>query len=188
MNILRLKSNVGRFLPFLLILILVLILAQWQKRGPLPGPHVKLLGPGMRSDRGTEFTLPDLSGKMINLSDFKGNVVVMNFFATWCGPCRQEMPSLEQVFQAYKHKDFVVLGVAGDVQGQEVVAPFVKEYGMTFPVVLDPQNVVSKQYRVRGIPTVYLVDRQGQIAGTYVGGADWNSEEARSVIDQLLRE
>lgn len=188
MNTQRLKSKVGKFLPFLLILILVLILAQWQKSGPLPGPQVTLLKPEMRSDKGTGFTLPDLSGKMVSLSDFKGNVVVVNFFATWCGPCREEMPSLEQVFQAYKHKDFVVLGVAGDVQGQEVVEPFVKEYEMTFPVVLDPQNVVSKQYRVRGIPTVYLVDRQGQIAGTYVGGADWNSEEARSLIDQLLGE
>lgn len=183
-----LPSTVKKFLPFFIVLVLVLALIEYQKSGPLPGPQVTLLEPEKRSAEGTEFTLPDLAGKATRLSDFKGNVVLLNFWATWCGPCREEMPTIEQLFRDYQRKAFVVVGVAGDKQGKTVVEPFVKEHGLSFPVVLDADGVVSQQYRVRGIPTVYLLDRQGRIAGMYVGGADWNSKDARAVIDRLLQE
>lgn len=188
MKVRFLTTRSKKFLPFLIIIVVVMMLLEYQKSGPLPGPEMTLLEAEMRSAEGTEFSLPELSGKNRRLSDFKGNVMVLNFFATWCGPCREEMPSLEQLFQAYKNKDFVVLGVSGDVQGKEVVEPFVEEFQVTFPVVLDTENVVSRQYAVRGIPTVYLLDRQGKIAGMHVGGADWNGKAARALIDQLLDE
>lgn len=183
------NSKIRRFIPFIIIFVAVVYLNEVLKQGgPLSFPKMNLVAPAMRSANNTEFTLPDLSGKATRLSDFRGNVVLLNFFATWCPPCREEMPTIENVFRAYKHKDFVVLGIAGDTKGKEVVEPFVKEYEMTFPVVLDTKSVVSKQYNVRGIPAIYLLDRQGRIAGTHVGGADWNSEEARALIEQLLQE
>jgi peroxiredoxin len=178
-----------KFVPFLVIVAVVFLLLQRQQSsGPLPAPKLELLEIESRSTKGTEFTLADLSGKHVRLADFRGNVVVLNFFATWCGPCRKEMPGLEKLYQHYQHKGLVVVGVSGDVQGKDVVDPFVKEYNLTFPVVLDPQNTVSKQYRVRGIPTIYLLDRQGRIAGMHVGGADWNGKVARKLIEQLLEE
>ncbi len=183
-----LNPKIRKFIPFLIIFVAVVYYLESQKSGPLPFPRVELVAPGMRSADDMDFTLPDLSGNATRLSDFKGNVVLLNFFATWCLPCREEMPTLEKLFQTYKHKDFVVLGIASDTKGKEVVEPFVKEYNVTFPVVLDTESVVSRQYHVRGIPTIYLLDRQGKIAGTYVGGADWNSEEAHALIEQLLQE
>jgi peroxiredoxin len=81
-----------------------------------------------------------------------------------------------------------VVGVSGDVQGKAVVEPFVKDYELSFPVVLDQENTISRQYRVRGIPTVYLLDKHGRITGMHVGGADWNGKEARAIIERLLQE
>jgi peroxiredoxin len=182
--------NIRKFIPFIVIIIVIVVvsLLERQKSSLLPFPEIKLLSPDRRPSDRTNFTLPDLSGKTIRLSDLRGNVVLLNFFATWCSPCREEMPTLEKMFQAYHHKGVVVLGVAGDIKGQEVVEPFVKKYNVTFPVVLDDENVVWRQYGVRGIPTVYLFDRQGKIASMYVGGANWDSEEAHALIEQLLNE
>ena len=178
-----------RFIPFLVVVaIAFLLLQRQQSSGPLPAPQLELIETETRSTEGTDFTLADLSGKDVRLEDFRGNVVLLNFFATWCGPCREEMPALQELYQNYRRKDLVVVAVSGDVQGKEVVEPFVQQYDLTFPVILDPKNTVSKQYRVRGIPTVYLLDRQGRIAGMHVGGADWNGKVAHGLIEQLLGE
>jgi peroxiredoxin len=182
-------ATLKKMLPFVIIFIAVIALIQTQKQtGPMAGPEITLLDAAVRSAQGTEFTLPDLRGEPTRLADFKGNVVLLNFWATWCGPCREEIPTLQKLFNDYHRKNFVIVGVAGDVQGQEVVASFAKKQQLTFPVVLDQRNEVSQQYRVRSIPTVYLLDRQGRIAGMYVGGADWNSPAARATIDKLLQE
>jgi peroxiredoxin len=183
-----LKATLKKILPFLIVLIAVIVLAQYQKSRPMPGPQVTLIAPEMRSAQGTEFTLPDLAGKPMRIDDFKGNVVLLNFFATWCGPCREEMPTIQELFQAYQSKGLVVVAVSSDAQGAEIVTPFVKEHRLTFPVLVNPDSSVLRQYNVRGIPTVYLLDRKGRIAGLFVGGADWNSKPARDLIDQLLRE
>jgi peroxiredoxin len=178
-----------KFIPFLVILVAAVFLIQSrQGGGALPAPQLELIEIEGRSSDGTAFTLPDLSGKQVRLQDFRGNVVLLNFFATWCGPCREEMPSLEQVYRAYAQKGLVVVGVSGDVQGKTVVEPFVKDYELSFPVVLDQEDTVSRQYRVRGIPTIYLLDKHGRIAGMHVGGADWNGKEARDIIERLLLE
>jgi peroxiredoxin len=188
MPFLRLPTK--KFIPFivLVVIIVVVVIVAWREQqktdsvSALPGPPVKLLSPEKRPSEGTDFTLPDVSGKSIRLADLRGNVVLVNFFATWCSPCRDEMPTLENVFRAYQNKGFVVLGVAGDSKGKEVVEPFVKKYGVTFPVVLDDENVVQRQYGVRGIPAVYLFDRHGKIATMYVGGANWDSAEAHAFL------
>jgi peroxiredoxin len=183
------QPKVKKYLPFLIILIAVVGVLEWQKGGgSLPEPQVRLIAPEQRSAEDTEFTLPDLNGTPRQLSDFRGKVVLLNFFATWCPPCRDEMPSLDQLFQTYRNRDFVVLAVAGDTKGQEVVEPFVEKYELTFPVVLDAEGAVADQYQVRGIPAIFLFDQQGKVAGTTVGGADWNSEAAHALIERLLQE
>ena len=186
-------SNPKKYLPFSVIVALmlfVMLVFELERRqgGLLPEPEINILAPDMRSAAQADFTLSNLAGNSIRLADFKGNVVLLNFFATWCPPCREEMPAIEKIFQAYQDQHFVVVGVANDAQGKTVVAPFVEKYQLTFPVVLDSEQAASKQYLVRGIPVTYLLDRQGRIAGRYEGGAAWDSNAAHELIARLLQE
>ena len=181
-------TQIRKFLPFLLIFLAVIIWMERQRSGSSPPPRLTLISQSERSSENTDFALSDLSGNSIELSELRGKVVLLNFFETWCPPCREEMPTLETLYQTYKEQNFVVLGVAGDASGKKLVEPFVREYGLTFPILLDTQKQVSQQYRIRSIPTVYLLDQHGKIAGMTVGGADWNSREAKELIEQLLQE
>ena len=176
-----------KFLPFFIIAAAVILLVEGRKNNVLLPPPIELIPPQERSAENTEFTLPSLTGNMMELADFRGNVVLLNFFATWCPPCREEMPTIQAAFEAYRQRGFVVVGVSTDKEGKKVVEPFVKSYHMTFPVLLDAAGQVAQQYRVRGIPTIYLFDRRGRIAAA-AGGGDWNSAQARAVIEQLLNE
>jgi peroxiredoxin len=135
-----------------------------------------------------DFTLPNLQGQTVRLSDLRGQVILLNFWATWCSPCRLEMPSMQALYQDYRDRGFAILAVSSDGQGAEVVAPFVEAYGLTFPVLLDPQNVVGMRLRVQGIPTSYLLDKQGRIAGQEMGAKNWHSAKMRRLIETLLAE
>ena len=187
------RFKIRKYLPLLIILVVTIILIERQKEAPplpvLPAPQIKLISQEMRAPNDErDFMLPDLSGEQLNISDLKGRVVLLNFFATWCPPCRDEMPAIEEVFQTYRDKGFVVLGISRDEDGRKAVEPFVKEFSLTFPVVLDPEMQVFQLYFVRGIPVTYLLDRQGRIAGMHIGPADWNGPEAQTLIEQLLEE
>ncbi len=135
-----------------------------------------------------DFALPDLNGNTVRLSDHQGKVVLVNLWATWCYPCRAEMPSLNALYQDYRVKGFEILAIASDVQGRDAVAPFVAEYGLTFPVLLDPRNAVGTRVQVQGIPTTFLLDRQGRIAGREMGAKNWNGPRMRRLLDELLTE
>lgn len=189
-NIRTIHFNIRRFLPFLIILAGTILLAERQKQGiALPPLQMRLNPLEMRTpndDR--DFTLPDMAGTQLRLSDLKGKVVLLNFFATWCPPCRDEMPSIEEAYHTYRDKGFMVLGISRDEEGNKALEPFVKEFGLSFPVVLDLELQAFNLYFVRGIPVSYLLDRQGRIAGMHIGPADWNSPEAQALIEQLLEE
>lgn len=182
------SPKIFRFLPFFIVVLAAVILLAHQK-GPslLPPPKMDIKALDIRSDTIWDFALPNLFGQIVHLSDFKGNVVLLNFFGTWCPPCREEMPSLENAFQTNKDKGFIVLGISGDKE-KETVESFVQNYKLTFPVLLDSENRVFQQYFVRGIPTTYLLDRQGRIATMYPGEADWSSREAQVLLEHLLQE
>ena len=177
-----------KLVPFFIIFILVVYMAQRQKNAPLPEPEIEIIAAEQRQSEGVDFLLTDLSGKTFDSKAFRGRVLLLNFFETWCPPCREEMPALEALFQRYKEQGMTVVGVAGDKQGEKIVEPFVEDFGMSFPVVIDSNHRVTDQYRVRGIPAVFLVDRQGRLAGKLVGGADWSSDTAYAIIEQLLQE
>ncbi|GAK57632.1 thiol-disulfide oxidoreductase resA [Candidatus Vecturithrix granuli] len=184
----KIPSKFKRFLPFLLIFLAVVYLSEREKQFPLSAPQMKLLSPEMRTQKQKDFTLPTLHGDLVRLADFRGNVVLLNVFATWCHPCRDEIPSLEALFQAYQSRGFVVLGVSTDTNGEKVLPPFIKEYALTFPIVVDTDKQVSQQYGVRGIPATFLLDQHGRIAGMLSGSVNWDSEEAHALIEQLLQE
>ena len=119
-------------------------------------------------DPAPDFTLKNLKGEQVSLSDFKGQPVLINFWATWCPPCRYEMPFIESAWQQYKDEGFVVLAV--DVEEPiSVVQRFVDNFGLTFPILLDYKGEVSDLYRLRAFPTSYFVGRDGKIVIAHRG-------------------
>ena len=134
-----------------------------------------------------DFTVPGLGSSLIRLRDFKGQVVFLNFWATWCPPCREEMPSMERLYRRFKPRGFTILALSIDSKAEAVVAPFVRSFGLTFPVGLDPKMTVATEYRMAALPTSILIDRGGAIVAVALGPRDWDSSAARQVIEKLLR-
>ncbi|HDZ49746.1 MAG TPA: TlpA family protein disulfide reductase [Candidatus Aerophobetes bacterium] len=134
-----------------------------------------------------DFTLKNLEGFSVSLKDFAGKVVFLNFWATWCGPCRDEMPSMEKLWQRFKEEAFVILAVDLREEKEEVNS-FMKDYGLTFPVLLDSRGEVGSMFGVRAIPTTYLIDSEGRIVGKALGARDWANEDAFDLIEHLLSE
>ncbi len=133
-----------------------------------------------------DFTLQDLKGNDISLSSLQGKFVFLNFWATWCPPCRAEMPSMETLHNKYKRKDFTILAVNLRESGT-TVQTFLKENDYSFPVVLDPNGQVgSGLYGVSGIPTTYFIGKDGQIIARLVGTREWDTREIYDIIDQLV--
>ena len=134
-----------------------------------------------------DFTLPLLDGTTLTLSDLKGKVVFLNFWATWCPPCRMEMPSMERLYQALKDKGLVMIAVNGG-EAAEQASGFMRENALTFPVVLDRTGSVSGQYSVQAIPTTYILDRRGLIVARKTGAMEWDSLEVFIALEKLLGE
>jgi peroxiredoxin len=133
-----------------------------------------------------EFSLDGLSGRKVELRNFRGKVIFLTFWATWCGPCKEELPSIEALHQQFKGRDFVVLSVAVDLEGAIPVEKFIAKYGYTFYVLMDSKNRVLDLFRVEGIPMTFLIDKKGRIIGRALGPRDWKSPEAISLFNQLI--
>jgi peroxiredoxin len=133
------------------------------------------------------FTLTALTGQQSALSQYKGQVVMVNFWATWCGPCQQEMPLLDQMYKKYKPAGFTLLGVNVDKE-----APAVRELlarkPVSFPVLLDPANQVSKAYHVDDMPSSVIIDRKGAVRYVHRGYKPGDENEYQDRIRQLIRE
>ncbi|MFA5388562.1 MAG: TlpA disulfide reductase family protein [Candidatus Omnitrophota bacterium] len=121
-----------------------------------------------------EFSLKDINGKQVSLSDFKGKVLIIDFWATWCPPCKQEVPHFIELYDQYKDKGLEIIGIALDWQGEKVVPKFVSEYKINYPVVLGNDEVSGLYGGIAAIPTTFLVDREGNIIKKYIG---YNAKE-----------
>jgi thiol-disulfide isomerase/thioredoxin len=132
--------------------------------------------------------LPTLSGAPIRLSDLRGKVVLLNFWVTWCGSCRAEMPTLDALYQQYKDRGLEVLAVNLDATTTSKVQAFVGELGVTFRIGLDPSSSIARTYRVAGLPTTYLIDRAGNVVVQEVGARDWLDAVSRLAIEGLLQQ
>ena len=142
-------------------------------------PEVGYLAPG--------FTLEMMNqGKAVNLSDYKGKVVLLNFWATWCFPCRKEMPSMQELYQIFKDRNFEILAVNMDKFGKEKVISFVSNYGLTFPILLDKELKTALIYEVRNIPTSYIIDKNGIIKDKIIGGIHWTAPKIVNEIETLM--
>lgn len=135
----------------------------------------------------TAFTLNTLDGKRVSLKDFKGKAVFLNFWATWCPPCTIEMPSIEALHKRFKDKGLIVVAINSE-EGVKKVNSFIKKKGYTFLVLLDTDGrVTSDFYRAIGLPTTYLIDRQGMVVGKAEGAREWDSEESIRLIEEILK-
>lgn len=133
-----------------------------------------------------DFSVRSMDGKPIKLSDFRGKVVFLNFWATWCPPCRAEMPSMETLHQRYKNQAFQILAVS--VQEEpSVVKTFLSQNSFTFTIALDSKGEASQLYGIRGIPATFIIDQKGTLQGALVGGKDWSTSNVFSLIDALLK-
>jgi cytochrome c biogenesis protein CcmG/thiol:disulfide interchange protein DsbE len=139
--------------------------------------------PASKAVQASDFTLQTLDGRSVKLSDYRGQVILLNTWASWCPPCRAEMPDLEAYYREHKEDGFVVLAV-NDEESASTVANFIQAQGFTFPVLLDPEGKVMSQYGVRGLPTSFLIDRNGMVRGVWSG--QLSPERLKQIVDPLL--
>ncbi|MBF0633747.1 MAG: TlpA family protein disulfide reductase [Nitrospinae bacterium] len=130
--------------------------------------------PPMEGLMAPDFTLPTLDGKEMKLSDHRGKIVFLNIWATWCAPCKEEMPSMEKLYELMRGKDFVMLTVSID-EKKETVEAFMKENKLTMPVGLDSLQTVAPQYRITGVPESYIIDKNGMVMHHLIGPGDWSN-------------
>ncbi len=154
--------------------------ASSQQLGPPPNPKAGFTAP--------DFTLDLLDGGQLTLSELRGYPVVLNLWASWCLPCRSEMPAIERVYQRYKDAGLIVIGLNMTSQDSESdVRAFVQELGLTLPIVLDRDGSVQSRYQLLGLPSTYFIDRQGIIRSVIVGGP-MSEATIQSNIEDLLQE
>ena len=134
------------------------------------------------------FDLGKLEGGQSTLDTYKGKYVLLNFWATWCPPCLEEMPTMEAAYQKFQDRGFTVVAISSDEEGEEAINPFIEKLGVTFPILLDPDKAVSSVYGALNLPLSFILDRDGMVIAGSVGERDWASEEALSVLDELIVE
>lgn len=135
-------------------------------------------------EKAPEFTLSDLDGRAVHSSEFAGQVLLLNFWATWCPPCQAEIPALEALHREYESRGFRVLGISLDESGPDEVKAFVRRFGMTYPVLMGNDEIVEAYGGIRGIPTTFLVARDGRIAKKFIGEQD--KSDFSQAIEPLL--
>lgn len=132
-----------------------------------------------------DFTLANPDGKKLSLKDYRGKLVFVNFWATWCEFCREEMPAMERLYQEFKGKGFEILAVNVKDKRSDALA-FVKKLKLTYPIMMDPEGEIGLLYGAFGMPTTYLIDEKGMVLARLWGPADWYSPGARNLIKSLL--
>jgi peroxiredoxin len=177
-----------RLLNKYLILILLFIFRAFPSIAS-EGLNYYMSNIGMNGVKGEaiNFTLPNIDGKRMSLKDFRGRVIMLNFWATWCSPCRVEMPSMENLYKKFKDRNFIILGISVDNNRIRRLSNFIKEFGITFPVLLDKDGKIANRYGVKGIPTTFIINRNGEFIGKIVGARDWLNPNAVELIRYIIK-
>jgi peroxiredoxin len=154
-----------------------------QKNQPAVKPAIKAQEGGPAPD----FALRDLGGQEIRLSSLRGKVVLLNFWATWCPPCREEIPSMVKLNRVMAGKPFQMLAVSIDQGGKPAIEAFFKESKSTLPALLDSDGAVGKIYGITGVPETFVIDTKGVIMKKVIGSMDWSDPEVISYLDGLIK-
>jgi peroxiredoxin len=175
------------FFYFLFVIFIFLLNLPFAAEGGQEDLFSKIkISPIKGDKKAPDFSLKDLTGEKVELGQFKGKVIFLNFWATWCSPCKEEMPSMEVLYQQFKEKNFILLTISVDYGGLKPVQEFINTYHYTFPVLLDPKCKTLNLFQVKGIPTTFIIDKKGRIVGKAVGPRDWKSPEVISLINLLI--
>jgi peroxiredoxin len=166
------RSLIGPAIAFSIVLGAVIAL-QVLQRGPATGYAA------------VDFTLPDLAGTPVRLSDLRGKIVFVNLWATWCPPCRAEMPSMQALYDRLKGRDFAMLAIAEDTNPADVTA-FVQELGLTFPILLDTDNRLPGRLGVTGYPETFVIDRDGRVIKHVIGPEEWMAPRVIAYFEDLI--
>lgn len=153
-----------------------------KREGPGPGgaPMARI------GERAPDFMLPALGGNTVKLSDYRGQVVFLNIWASWCPPCREEMPAMEALYKRLKDRPFKMLAVSIDQKGEEFVGSFLARQGLTFPVLLDPEGKTYKLYGLTGVPETFILDKNGIVIRKILGPQDWTNAQWLEYFDRTI--
>ncbi|MBI1995127.1 MAG: TlpA family protein disulfide reductase [Deltaproteobacteria bacterium] len=175
------------FWPLVFSLSWYLVLGSWATvlaQSKVNYKVIRNLEPMKENSPTPDFSLPTPDGRKISLKDFRGKIVFLNFWASWCAPCREEMPAMDRLYKEFKDKNFVVLAVAVKDRKQDAIS-FVKELKLTYPIGLDPEGEVGLLYGAWGLPTTYLIGTKGEGLARAWGPAEWHGPAARNLIKEL---
>ena len=167
----------------------LMVVAAWLGRG-----HFR---PVIAGEPAPGFTVQNLQGESVGLEEYRGKVLLVNIWATWCAPCREEMPSMQRLYEEIDHEDFEILAVSIDAapgEGQpgrpgaskEKIRAFADEYGLTFPILHNPSGDIQRTYQTTGVPESFVVGRDGVIYRKVAGATAWDHAEYRELIQRLL--
>ncbi|HKZ46092.1 MAG TPA: TlpA disulfide reductase family protein [Thermodesulfobacteriota bacterium] len=174
------KAAIAVVVAIIVSVVLLIIAGQRHKFEPV-----------LEGKTAPDFTLPQigsLGGKMVKLSDYKGKVVFVNFWATWCKPCEEEMPSMQVMYVALKkqYPNFEILAVSIDKGDPDIVESFAKKYEVTFPILHDRNGKIKEIYKTTGVPETFIIDQNGIIAEKVWGPRDWSKHGSIRTIVELL--
>jgi peroxiredoxin len=175
-----------RFIPMFLCCLLMFPAQAAEREQPQLGYNLTATSESIPAP---DFTLEDMDAKKFSLKDYRGKVVLLNFWATWCPPCRREMPSMERLHRKFKSQNFIVLAV-NQMEGGDQVFTFTGglELDPTFPILFDKDSSVSRAFGVQGLPTTYLIDKKGNVRFRAIGGREFDHPEVEKQILQLMQE
>ena len=133
-----------------------------------------------------DFVLKDIHGQSVNLAQFKGKPILLNFWATWCGPCREELPSMQRMHEASKNNGgFHIIAISVDRFNMKKVSQYAENLNLTFPILVDPERKIRNAYFIRGLPTSYLIDSDGKLRGFVSGARNWGSPASLELMKSL---
>ena len=181
---LSVRRHLRRTTDALILALCVLLAGVAGAAGPPLGHKMTPVTPPQAA---ADFRLPDIDDETHALSDFRGKVVMLNFWATWCPPCRREMPSMQRLYDKYRERGLVVVAV-NQWEDPELVFEFTGRLSLepTFPILFDRESRISEEYGVKGLPTTYLLDKQGNIRFRAIGGREFDHPEVEALIEGLL--
>lgn len=165
-----------------LVLIVILFVAGYILTAKGPASN-KIIESG---DRAPEFSLPAQDGRLVSLSEFRGKVVMVHFWATWCPPCVEELPTLDKLYRGLAAKNFIMLAVNVDEGGVEAVAPFMQRNRLNVPILFDPGGAIARFYGTYKLPETYIVDQRGVVRYKAIGPKDWTDPRNVKILQDLL--
>ena len=166
----------------IVILVGILILLQTKDSFYQPSSVARL----SKGRPAPDFSLPGLDGQKVSLKDYRGKVVLVNVWATWCPPCVEEMPSMEKLYQELKGDGFEILAVSIDESGAKDVGPFMKKHKLSFPALTDPEGTIKSIYKTTGVPESFVIDKDGTLLEIVIGPRDWATPEVVRYFQNLV--